>query len=143
MCYQKVYDELKKQHTDATVNLDHNFYKLLKYAKESILQQPTDKAVLGNFYPHPKIIPKYTVHGDTFNLQLQQEVSTVIFQDNWDEWKKHPPETASNFYSVTDITEINQCPPDPAGITAVNRQEPMIKLFESKLLQQCGMEDTK
>ena len=60
------------------VNLDHNFFELVNYSKESFIQQPTDKAVVGNFYPHFKILPKYSLHEDTFHLAIQQENCTVV-----------------------------------------------------------------
>ena len=38
-----------------------------------------------------RITAKDPNYKDILN-QLQQEVSTMIFKGNWDEWKKHPPE---------------------------------------------------
>ena len=56
--------------------------------------------MVGNFHPHFKLLPKYSLHEDTFHIAIQQETCTVIqdpnFQDNWDDLKNHPQDPAQD-----------------------------------------------
>ena len=82
------------------VNLDHNFFQLVNYAMEFLIQEPTYKAGVGNFHPPFKEIGKYFLHEEVNCNKEILHVGKTVFE----------PETVSNFHiSVTETTEIKKC----------------------------------